>query len=64
MKVKRSNWLVFYRTKSGKLSNFDAPEEVESKEAALALCKASSKSFNDFERGVNGEPIVKKMEYV
>ncbi len=76
-KIKRESWLVFYRTKSGKLTskeveiihniNFkDDPEPLVtfcmSKEDAMAIAEHDP-AFDHFEIGPSG-PIVKRLQYV
>ena len=64
MKYKKQTWLVYYRTDSGVLGNFEAPENVTEKEVALTLCKSSTRKFKDFEKTLSGEPIVKRLCYI
>jgi len=74
-KIKRESWLVFYRTKSGKLDNREVatkrvlrnkemPDMMTvydlTKEEALDVV-SKRKNFKDFERDSKGEPIVKKL---
>lgn len=72
------SWLVFYRTKNGKLNNREVPTksvmrqatmpdikmefDVTKEEALYAVSKR--KNFKDFERDSKGEPIVKRLRYV
>ena len=71
-KIKRESWLIFYRTKSGKLTSFEAPifnypdgsELSKSEVLDEELARITIRSFKDFERDSKGEPIVKRMQYV
>lgn len=55
------HWLVFYRTKSGRLSSMTV--DAETKEDAMEQCKEKSWGFTDFERTPNGDPIIKRKVY-
>ena len=77
MRYKKETWLVFYRTKSGKLSSKEVDimqlvpqastqEQMRfgiDKEEAMELVKNSVRSFKDFEYSLHG-PIVKKLCYI
>ena len=56
-----SHWLVFYRTMSGKLSNFTC--DAETAEGAMQKC-SERRGFKDFERTFDGRPIIKRKVYM
>lgn len=55
------HWLVFYRTKSGRLGNMTV--DSDDKCAAMHEVRNRARSFKDFERGTDGAPIIKRKVY-
>ena len=62
-KIKRESWLVFYRTKSGKLMNKEYPVEEYTKGQAITAV-GKEKGFDKLEVTDNDIPIVKRLQYV
>lgn len=68
MKSKRETWLVFFRTKSGKLSSMEINGNFSRKEALDIVCAKKkldrhAGSKNCLEFSLHG-PIIKRMCYV
>lgn len=70
MKYKKVTWMVWYRTKSGKLSSMEVDGELLSKQEAIDIVTEVKKlapgpvsGFAHLEYAMGG-PIVKRMCYV
>lgn len=62
MKYKKVTWMVWYRTKSGKLSSMEVDGRLFSKEEAMREAM-NKRGFKCLEMAPSG-PIVKRMCYV
>lgn len=61
MKYKKETWMVWYRTKSGKLSSMEVDGSLSKEEAMREAM--NSRGFKCLEMAPSG-PIVKRMCYV